>query len=139
MKVGGAAYGKREKLTADSLDHAERVAIRILNAGAFDRNGEGGALTYWISSTTPPDHILFLAGGDLRHMVERLGDETDRWLGQRVVLELVKRRYKGQTYQKYAIAPAAEWDDVLRPLNAPPSAKRTAKKTPRKPRKGTRK
>lgn len=118
MKVAGGAYGKREKLTPESLDHAERVAIRVLSAGAFDRNNVG-TFTFWISSHTPPDHILFLNAGDLRQVVERLGDDTDAWAGQLVVLELVKRQWRGKDYQKYVVAPAAEWDDVLRPLEAP--------------------
>ncbi len=135
MKVGGGAYGKREKLTPEALNGAARVAIRILHAGAFQRNGVG-SFTHWISSQTPPDHILFLNGSDLREVVEKLGDETDEWLGKLVVLELVERTYEGRKFPKYAVAPAAEWNDVLRPLEAPPaSAKRKAKRSPPKPRK----
>lgn len=131
------AYQPRSKLTAESLDRLARVVVRVLSAGSFDKpSGRNETrVCYWLSTREPPDYILFLTSGDLREMVERLGDETDDWLGKRVVLELVNRSYQGRPYEKYAVAPATEWDDVLRPLKAPPpSAKRTAKKTGRKPR-----
>ena len=140
-QVAGRQYGKRPKLTPASLDRMARVAVRVLDAGAFEK-GEGSRqrFVFWISTHTPPDHILFLNGADLREVVERLGDESDNWRGKTVVLELVNRTYDGRPYEKYVVAPAVEWDDVLRPLDAPPpSAKRAAKKPGRKPRKGSRK
>ncbi len=135
-QVAGRSYGQRPKLTPESLDRMARVAVRILDSGDFTK-GEGSRqrFVFWISTHTPPDHIMFLNGADLREVVERLGDETDNWRGKTVVLELVNRTYNGRAYEKYVVAPAAEWDDVLRPLDAPPpSAKRTAKRSPSKPR-----
>ena len=136
-QVQGRQYGKRPKLTPESLDRMARVAVRVLDAGAFEKTDGPGTFVFWISTHTPPDHILFLNGADLREVVERLGDESDDWRGKTVVLELVNRTYNGKPYEKYVVAPAVEWDDVLRPLDAPPpkSAKRSAKKRNR-PRKG---
>ena len=130
-------YQPRAKLSPESLGGLARVVIRVHSAGSFTKpSGQNEtALTYWLSSQEPPDHIMFLTRGDLGQLVEKLGDETDTWPGQRVVLELVNRTYQGRPYEKYAVAPAEEWNDVLRPLDAPPpSAKRAPKKTARKPR-----
>lgn len=144
-------YTPRAKLIPESLNRLARVVIRVLAAGSFTKpSGRNEtSLTYWLSTQEPPDHIMFLTRGDLGQLVKRLGDETDTWPGQRVVLELINRSYEGRSYEKYAVAPAEEWDDVLRPLDAPPpssgrkprtvapppSAKRAAKRAPRKPRK----
>jgi hypothetical protein len=134
-RVSGREYGQRPKLTPESLDRRARVAVRVLEAGAFKKADARQRFVYWISTQEPKDHILFLNGNDLREIVESLGDETDKWPGELVVLELVERNYRGKSYEKYAVAPAPEWNDVLRPLEAPPSsAKKAPKRSPRKPR-----
>lgn len=119
-KVSGRAYGQRPKLTPASLDNRPRVAVVIRDAGAFKRHGERQTFVYWFSTEDPPDHILFCNGHDLRQLVEALGDETDGWKGRQVVVELVTRRYDGKEFEKYAVAPADQWDDVIRPLEHPP-------------------
>lgn len=141
-QVAGSAYGQRPKLTPKSMGGIARVAVRILDSGSFSKPGlKQGARprsVFWISTVEPRDHIMFLTADDLRQMVERLGDETERWNGERVVLELVNRSFEGRSYEKYAVAPAPQWDDVLRPLDAPAppgtSARRTSKAKARKPR-----
>ncbi len=121
MRVPGTARGQRPKLTPESMNGAERPAVRIKEAGAFRKEaslegnpaGLAPTFVYWFSVESPADHILFLNVSDLRALTERLGDDTDDWPGCMVVLEKVKRHHRGKTYIKYATAPAHEWDEVL--------------------------
>lgn len=142
-KVRGSAYGQRPKLTVESTGHVERLAVRVLAAGSFTKGPERDPdhihIVYWFSTVEPHDHIIFLNGHDVREIVANLGDETEDWIGRQVVLELVKRTYEGRSYEKYAVAPSFEWNDVLRPLDAPRASSpspgpppKSARKTPKR-------
>lgn len=61
------------------------------------------------------DKVLFLATkGDVAVLIDRLGDRPSKWIGERIVIEKVIRKYRGKEHEKMAPAPADDWDDVFR-------------------------
>lgn len=61
------------------------------------------------------DRALYLNKRQAEYLVERLGDETDDWIGERVPLEVVKvnNPNTGKPVQKVYVAEPAEWDGIL--------------------------
>lgn len=78
------------------------------------------------------DKVLFLATkGDVAVLVDRLGDRPSKWIGERIVIEKVIRKYRGKEYEKIAPAPADDWDDVFKSARGGRSGAKTAKRAKR--------
>lgn len=124
-RVSGSDRGQRPKLTPESLHNAPSPVVRIKEAEAFQ--GRGGRRVFWISTEEPPDHIMFLSVPDLGAVVDRLGDDTAEWAGELLPLELVRRAYNGESYEKYAVPPAEEWGALLKPKAKPRGKKKATR------------
>lgn len=70
---------------ADVLTVEERQAIVL----SFEETG---------------DHVLWPNGTEVNILIDFIGDDTDEWIGKRVAVEKVTRTYKGQAFDKVAIA-----------------------------------
>ncbi len=114
------------KLTPDDLE----ADVAILTVADFetvdvdDDNAEGGkrkSATLTFEETE--DRVLWLNKGMIEALIERLGDNTDKWKGQKVPVEKYTARFRGKSYPKVRVMMAEEWDDVLAP-----KARRTAKR-----------
>lgn len=106
-------YGKeRPKFTQDDIEEGD---VAIVTAASFEELVFDGRPSAIMTFEESGDKALWLSKTDLKSLVERLGDVPSKWSGKRVVVEKVKREYKGQTYNKVGIAPADEWDTYLNP------------------------
>lgn len=106
------------KLTPDDLE----ADVAILTVADFetvdvdDDNAEGGkrkSATLTFEETD--DRVLWLNKGMVEALIERLGDNTDKWKGQKVPVEKYTARFRGKSYPKVRVMMAEEWDDVLTP------------------------
>jgi len=47
------------------------------------------------------------------YLIERLGENEKKWVGQRVVIKKLRQSFGKQEYKKVSIAPPEEWDELL--------------------------
>lgn len=119
------------------LDNADVAVLTIEQAatGVTTKIGRRpGALTFSDAPTDKRDnrpYVLWLVKSDVRTLVAKLGDDTDRWEGQRVPLALVtvQNPETGQDVQKYQVADPDDWADIFKSYDtvATPPKKATAK------------
>lgn len=117
-KVNANDYGtKRDKLevtdlTSDvavlTLEQAEEIDID-------DPSVAGGVRKAMVLSFTETDKVLWLNRTQVGAMVEALGDDSDLWAGKSIPVQKVQTTFKGKTYHKVAVCPAAEWAGYLKP------------------------
>lgn len=109
------------KITPDDLEQD----VAILTVAAFetvdveDDNAEGGKRkTATLTFEETEDRVLWLNKGMVEALVERLGDDPDKWVGKRVPVEKYNARFRGKTYPKVRVMMAEEWDGVLSPKSS---------------------
>lgn len=77
------------------------------------------------------DKVLWLNKTQMGYLVERLGDETDRWTGKMVPLVVATVNYGDERFRKVQVAAPEEWDDLLTAaakVNRKPAAPARGKK-----------
>jgi len=118
MRIGNTEqYGsKSTKLAPEHLegDVAILTIATVEQTEVEDEAAEGGKrptilLTF---EETGEDRVLWLNRGMIESLVERLGDETDGWTGQKIPVEKYTARYRGKSYDKVGVSPAASWDEI---------------------------
>lgn len=61
-----------------------------------------------------PDNELRLGKRSTARVCERLGDETDDWVEERIPLVKAREEIGRQSYVVYQVAPVEEWDVLLK-------------------------
>lgn len=61
-----------------------------------------------------PDAELRVGKRGTARLCERLGDETDDWIGERIPLIKSREEVGNKTFIVYQVAPTEEWDDLLK-------------------------
>ena len=61
------------------------------------------------------DMPLWLNMTMIRTLIDRLGSETNDWIGEKVPVESHVATYRGQEFPKVRVVPAERWDELLRP------------------------
>jgi hypothetical protein len=118
MKVQRDKYGSNTpKLTPDNLEGEAAV----LTVAGFDEqtfDGEDGKRVtpfLWFKETG--DLVLYINATQIDYLVERLGDESDNWIGKQVPVEKHSSTYKGQRFEKVWVQPPERWDDAISEAN----------------------
>lgn len=118
-KVKLSHYGtKREKLAPEHLN----ADIEVLTLETVDEvevddpaASSGVRLAMVVSFAEHPDKALWPNRTQIGTLVERLGDETDNWIGAQVVVQRGNVSFKSQSFYKVFVAPTELWDAALKP------------------------
>lgn len=118
--VDSSKYGKsRPKLTQDDLE----ADVAILTIASFDEieldddEQESGKRTSAVLTFQETgEKVLWLNKGQVDALVANLGNDADKWTGQRVPVEKVVASFGNKKFPKVSVVvDPAEWDKYLSP------------------------
>lgn len=113
-KVNSDRYGsKRPKLERDDLDGD----VGVLTIAGFDEakisDEEGERVTPFIWFEEMGEKVHYLNKTQVDYLIERLGDDSDDWVGQKVPIEKHTATYAGKQHKKLWVSPPEKWDEYL--------------------------
>lgn len=91
-------------LTVESVERVEVPDEQAIT-------GTRPALT--VTFTEHPERPLWLNVSQIETLVQRLGDNDERWVGATVPVEAHVAEYRGQRFPKVRVVPEDRWDAVL--------------------------
>lgn len=112
---------RRPALTPAVLDGADGAVLTIKEARTGLPTSDGRKAALLVFKETPLDdedreYVLWLNATDLRALVEQIGDDDSDWPGERVPIVRIRANnpQTGGLVTKYHIAPAEDWEDLLK-------------------------
>lgn len=117
-KVDASKFGSAApKLTPEDLE--EDAAILTLaeydEAEVDDEEAEGGKRTAaYVTFEETGDKRIWLNKGMVETLIEQLGDDADKWIGQKIPVEKHDAKFRGKTFPKVRIIPSDEWDAAFK-------------------------
>lgn len=117
-KVDASKFGSAApKLMPEDLE--EDAAILTIaeydEADVDDDEAEGGKRTAaYITFEETGDKRIWLNKGMVETLIEQLGDDADKWIGQKVPVEKHEAKFKGRTYPKVRVMLSEEWDQAFK-------------------------
>ncbi len=127
-KINPADFGQsRPKLEQDDFNGTFTVltVAGVEEVNVTDDEAEDGkrrSLVMTFQETG--DKSLWLNVTAIKTLCERLGDNTDKWVGQSVPVEKHTAEFRGKKFPKVRVALAEEWDDMLKQAKKARSARR---------------
>jgi hypothetical protein len=114
-KVDPSRYGSSApKLTQEDLE--EDAAI--LTVAEFDEaeleDDEGKRVAAFVTFEETGERRLWLNKGMLETLVEQLGDDADKWIGQKVPVEKHTAMYNKREYPKVRVMQSEEWEQAFK-------------------------
>lgn len=135
-------YEQRPSLKPTDLGGAQHAVLTIdeveeTNIPGPENNGAGRDAIRIVFAEFP-DHNWWPNPSSLRTILNRLGDDTDKWMQERVPLHTVTSqnpRQRGTTVQNLWVVPMEEWDAQIEAYDkeraeAESKAKRTTNPAP---------
>lgn len=113
-KVNAARYGgvMGTKLTPDDI--TGDVAIFTIREFTEQHNsGEGRKLSPVLRYEEAEDKLHYLNRTQVEYLIKKFGDDSDRWIGKKVVVEKTDVEYEGETFRKVYIMDPKGWDKVF--------------------------
>lgn len=117
-KVDASKFGSgAPKLLPEDLE--EDAAILTIaeydEAEVDDDDAEGGKRTAaYLTFEETGDKRIWLNKGQMESLIEQLGDDADKWIGQKVPVEKHDAKYRGQTFPKVRVMLAEDWDAAFK-------------------------
>jgi hypothetical protein len=117
-KVDTSKFGSSApKLTPDDLE--EDVAILTIDkydeAEVDDEESDTGKrLSANLTFKETGDKVLWLNKGMAETLVDQLGDDADKWEGQKIPVEKHTAMFKGKKFPKVRVMLAEEWDKTFK-------------------------
>lgn len=120
-KVDTSKFGSSApKLMPDDLE--EDVAILTIakyeEVMVDDDEVEGGkrqSATLKFAETG--DKVIWLNKGMVESLVEQLGDDADKWAGQKIPVERHTATFGNKKFPKVRVMPSEEWDKTFKEAN----------------------
>jgi hypothetical protein len=115
-KVDDSRYSKaRPKITQEDLADGDFTVVTIVKFDEAPGTDDAGQkrLTPFILTEEFGDKVLWLNRTQVRHLVDRLGDESDRWVGKRVPIVKHTATFGTDSFKKVVVPDTEEWDDLL--------------------------
>jgi len=114
MRVKQERYGSsRPKLERDDLDGD----VGVLTIAGFDeskfKDEEGEKVTPFLWFEEMGEKVHFLNKTQVGYVIERLGEESDDWVGERIPIEKITTTYNGKRFEKLWVSPPEKWDEYL--------------------------
>jgi len=60
------------------------------------------------------DKVLWLNKGMVETLIEQLGDDADKWVGQKIPVEKHIAKFGNDTFPKVRVVPSEEWDATFK-------------------------
>lgn len=117
-KVDPGAFGKaRPKIEPDDLEDD----VAVLTIAAYDQvevddpeSPTGKRLTGCLTFQESGDKVIWLNKTQADALVERLGDDSDKWIGKQVPVEKTVTKFRGKDFPKVVIVgDPSKWDGYL--------------------------
>jgi hypothetical protein len=112
-KVDASKFGSSApKLTPEDLE--EDAAILTLEkyeeVSVDDKNAEGGKRqSATLRFVETGDKVLWLNKGMIETLVEQLGDDADKWAGEKIPVERHIAKFGNDKFPKVRVMPSEEW------------------------------
>lgn len=108
---------KRATLGIEDLE--EQVAILTLDTvdeieADDESSATGKRKALVLAFVEAEDRVMWPNRTAIGVLIEKLGDDTDLWIGKKVPVEKVRVPFKGKMYDKVQVVPAAEWEQYLK-------------------------
>jgi hypothetical protein len=136
MKVRTEDFGSsRPKLEPNDIEEAAIVTVAGYEQGEVDdpERDSGKRITGCVWFEETGDKVIWLNKGMMDTLVEKLGDETDHWVGKQIPIERHTATYGNKKFPKVHIIPAEGWDKAFREAGI---TKGRSVKKPRKVKRG---
>lgn len=118
-KVDASKFGSsKPKITPDDLE-GDVAVLTISGYEEFDvddastESGKRRSAVLMFEQTE--DRVLYLNKGMIETLVEKLGDDSDGWLGQQVPVEKHVAKFGNEKFPKVRVVPAEEWGEYIKP------------------------
>lgn len=124
MKASDPKYGgaSRPKIEQDDIEDGDAVVVTIEDVEEEKVKGDRGDKVLLVLITREfGDKVHRLNTTQRDYLIEKLGDETDRWIGKRVPLVKQTVEFQKKKYPTVYVAAPEEWDDLLAGEEAPPA------------------
>lgn len=127
MKINkGDFSGKRPKLEQDHLE--DDVAILTVASAEVvtvpETATEAERKSVVLSFEETGELVFWPTNKEVGQLIDRLGDDTDSWVGRKVPIEKVTRTYMGKSFAKVGVVGDDEWDVYMKPAKAAKGARR---------------
>ena len=116
-KFGSAApklepYDLEEDTAVLTLDKYEEVWVDDKNVTEGPNKGKRLSATLRFRETG--DKVLWLNKGMVETLVEQLGDDSEKWLGQKIPVEKHVAKFGNDKFPKVRVVPSEEWDGIFK-------------------------
>lgn len=101
----------RPKVTLADLEGAEAMALTVATAEILDMEDRR---VMAVTFEETGDKVHFPNATSLGYIVERLGDESDDWIGHYLPLVRHQGTYNGKTYDNLQVAAPELWNTIIR-------------------------
>jgi hypothetical protein len=115
MKVQTSKYGNaRPKIEQEDLEGGDAAVFTIAAVEEQKVTGDDGErLSLVLLTEELGDKVLWLNVTQIGYLIAKLGDESDRWVGQKVPLEKTITHYAGKPFKKVWVAAPESWDQIF--------------------------
>lgn len=132
-KVNADKYGTRsDKLTVDDLE-GDAAVLTVDSFGEKTFTDIAGTtrtqkVTPFLTFRETGDKVLWLNSTQVGYLIERLGDDTDDWMGKPIPVERHEyKSFNGEEGVNLWVSPPERWDDLLAQAGFGKSRKSAAK------------
>jgi hypothetical protein len=115
MKIEKGKYGNaRPKIEPDDIEEGDAAVFTIAAVEEQTVKGdEGERLSLVLLTEELGDKVLWLNVTQIGYLTEKLGNDSDRWIGQQVPLVKTTTHYAGKAFKKVWVAAPEEWKALL--------------------------
>lgn len=115
MRVKKEKYGNaKPKIEQEDLQGGDAAVFTIEaveEQKVTDDGGERVSLT--LITEELGEKLQWLNQTQIGYLLDKFGDDTDDWIGQKVPLVKTTSGYGGKTFKKVWVAAPAEWDGIF--------------------------
>ena len=117
----------RPKIEVTDLEDGDYVVATVAKYDEVAQDFEGERrVTPALTFREFGEKVLWLNKTQMQYLVERLGNDADKWTGKRVPLVKKHVKFGDEAHHKVYVATPEEWDDLLAAAEPAP-AKSAAK------------
>ena len=126
MKINkGDFSGKRPKLEQDHLEDDVAIltvaSVEVVTVPETATEAERKSVVLSFEETG--ELVFWPTNKEVGQLIDRLGDDTDSWVGRKVPIEKVTRTYMGKSFAKVGVVGDDEWDVYMKPAKAAKGAR----------------
>lgn len=135
-KINATDFGtSRPKLTQDDFD-GDYVILTIAKVETVevddDEQESGKRKSLVLQFQETGDKSLWLNVTMIKSLIAELGDDTDKWAGQKVPVEKYTGTFKGRDFKKVGVMVSDDWADAFKELKVKRTASTPAKASARR-------